>query len=220
MNPPLTTTDLTKRYGRGAPVIEGLTHTFSPGTATALVGPNGAGKTTLLRLLAASAFPTSGTAAYGEVDVHARPHAYLRHAGLVHAADEALPQHLTAVELLEWVLRARGRWDSEAPARIARLLDRVGLDERREALIGTYSSGMAGKVQLAAALVHAPGVLLLDEPFRSLDAATTEAVPRHLHEEKAGGAVLVFATRDPAPREALADVTLQMDGQNKLVDGR
>src|SRR5690606_9216636 len=168
-----------KRYGRGPFVLDGLSHTFRPGTATALVGPNGAGKSTLLRLLAALAVPTEGHVRYeaeGEtLDVHQAPYRYLRHVGIAH--DEAeLPAFLTAVELMAWIARERGTWDDAAPARYAALLDAVALDERREAAVGTYSSGMRRKAQLAAALVGRPSVLLLDEPMRGLDAEATEAV--------------------------------------------
>ena len=170
----LTLDGLTKRYGDGPPVLRGLSRSFAPGTLTLLVGPNGAGKTTLLRLLSVQAYPTGGTVHYGDLDVHAHPYRYLRQVGLVHAGPE-LPEHLTAVELLEWILRSRGHWNDAAPDRIDALLDRVRLDERRGNLIGTYSSGMVQKAQIAAAFVAEPAVVLMDEPLRSLDTATAEA---------------------------------------------
>ncbi len=209
MSKPLLLEDLTKRYGQGAPVIGGLRHTFAPGTATGLVGPNGSGKTTLMRLLSATAYPTSGRVRYGDLDIHAEPYRYLRHVGLVHAAS-ALPQHLTAEELLAWVLRERGRWDDDAPKRIDALLTRLRLDERRENLIGTYSSGMVKKAQIAAALVHAPEVLLMDEPFHSLDAESTEAAQALLHAFKARGGVLIVASHLGGPLDALADASLHL----------
>jgi len=209
--------DVTKRYGDGPAVLDGLTRTFAPGTLTLLVGPNGAGKTTLLRLLSVLAHPTTGTVRYGELDVHAHPYRYLQQVGLVHA-DAHLPEHLTAVELLEWILRSRDCWSDDAPDRIAALLDRLRLDERRENLIGTYSSGMTQKTQIAAALVAEPTVLLMDEPLRSLDTATADAtialidqfvadgglavVASHLTDPLADRADATFALGDPAPTDA------------------
>ena len=185
---------LTKRYGDGPPILNGLSRSFAPGTLTLLVGPNGAGKTTLLRLLAVQAYPTSGTVHYGDLDVHAHPYRYLQHVGLVHAGPD-LPEHLTAVELLEWILRSRGQWDSaDGDARIAAVLDRLRLDERRSNLIGTYSSGMVQKAQVAAAFVAEPAVVLMDEPLRSLDTATTEATVELLREFVEDGGLAIVAS--------------------------
>lgn len=213
---PLVLDRVTKRYGRGAAVIEDLSAEFLPGTATGLVGPNGSGKTTLLRLLTALSYPTDGQVRYGRstgsgqaFDIHAHPHRYLRHVGVVH--DEAeLPDHLNAVEVLEWVLRARGRWDGAAPERIADLLDAVRLDERRENLIGTYSSGMRRKTQIAAALVAAPAVLLMDEPLRGLDTESTAAVLALLRDFKSGGGVLLLSSHLHASLGTLVDATLDL----------
>lgn len=206
---PLVLDRVTKRYGRGAAVIEDLSAAFLPGTATGLIGPNGSGKTTLLRLLTALSYPTGGTVRYGDLDIHAHPHRYLRHVGVVH--DEAeLPDHLNAVEVLEWVLRARGRWDAAAPERIADLLDAVRLDERRENLIGTYSSGMRRKTQIAAALVAAPAVLLMDEPLRGLDTESTEAVLVLLRAFTASGGTVLLSSHLHASLGTLVDATLDL----------
>lgn len=209
MASPLVLTDVTKRYGDGPAVLDGLSHRFAPGTLTVLVGPNGAGKTTLLRLLSVLAYPTTGTVHYGDLDVHAHPHRYLAHVGLVHAG-AGLPEHLTAPELLEWILRSRGGWTDDAPDRIAALLDRLDLDERRTNRIGTYSSGMMQKAQIAAALIADPDVLLMDEPLRSLDTATTEASVALIEEFVADGGLAVVASHLTDALAPLADTTLSL----------
>ena len=201
---PLVLSDLTKRYGQDAPVIESLNHTFAPGTATGLVGPNGSGKTTLLRLLSAVAYPTSGSVWYGDLDIHAHPYQYLKHVGLVYA-DAGLPQHLNSVELLEWILRERGVWNARSPGHIAALLDRVLLDERRNNLIGTYSSGMIQKTQLAAAFVAQPRVLLMDEPFRGLDTAATAAALELVNGFRSDGGLLLIASHTRTLLDTLCD---------------
>jgi ABC-2 type transport system ATP-binding protein len=196
---------LTKRYGDGPPVLDGVSQTVAPGTLTLLVGPNGAGKTTLLRLLSVQAYPTSGAVRYGSLNVHDEPYRYLQDVGLVHAGPH-LPEHLTAVELLEWILRSRERWtDDEGPARIADLLDQLQLDERRSNLIGTYSSGMVQKVQVAAAFVAEPEVVLMDEPLRSLDTATTEATVELLRAFIDDGGLAVVASHQTEAVRPLAD---------------
>jgi len=145
----------------------------------------------LLRLLSAVAYPTSGKVHYGELDIHAHPFEYLRQVGQVYA-DAQLPQYLTAVELLEWILREREDWGNDGSVRVERMLDSVLLDERRHNLIGTFSSGMIQKTQLAVALVARPSVLLLDEPFRGLDSEATSAVLELVDDfRKAGGLLLI-----------------------------
>lgn len=200
---------LTKRYGTGPPVLDGVSRTFSPGRLTLLVGPNGAGKTTLLHLLSVQAFPTSGTVHYGSLNIHEKPYKYLTHVGIVHAGSD-LPEHLTAVELLEWVLRSRTRWSEDASTRLHVLLDRLGLEDQRDDLIGTYSSGMVQKTQVAAAVVAEPDVLLMDEPLRSLDAATTEVTVGLVREFVENGGLAVVASHIRDDLVPIADDVMEM----------
>jgi ABC-2 type transport system ATP-binding protein len=201
--------DVTKRYGDGPAVLDGLSRTFAPGTLTLLLGPNGAGKTTLLHLLSVLAYPTTGTVRYGDLDVHAHPYRYLAHVGLVHAGPQ-LPEHLSAPELLTWILRSRDQWSDDAPDRIDALLTRLHLDERRANLIGTYSSGMTQKTQIAAALVADPDVLLMDEPLRSLDTATADATIAMLEDFVADGGLAVIASHLTDALAPMADATLTL----------
>jgi ABC-type multidrug transport system ATPase subunit len=202
-----------KRYGRREYVIRGLSKAFEPGTATALLGPNGSGKTTLLRLLTCLSFPTEGRVTYGDLDIHRRPYRYLGEVGILHDG-AALPEHLSAEEVLAFVLRARtGGVDD---ARVAAVLDAVLLDERRQEPVGTYSTGMRQKTQLAAALVARPPVLLLDEPFSGLDDETTSAALGLLRQFKAAGGLLLFSSHQEATVDALADDRLEM---SRVADG-
>jgi len=203
---------VTKRYGQDPPVITAMTHTFVPGSVTGLVGPNGSGKTTLLRLLSVTAYPTEGTVHYGDLNIHAHPYRYLHHVGMVHAEPE-LPTHLSAVELLTWVLRSRNRWDAAGPARINELLDALALDERRDNLIGTYSSGMLQKTQVAAALAPRPAVLLLDEPLRSLDTASSDAATDLLRAFKNDGGLVVIASHLNDALQQLVDDTIALGAE-------
>ena len=196
--------DVSKRYGQGAYVLSGLGYTFRSGEATGLVGPNGSGKTTLLRVLSVMSYPTSGQVRWGELDVHRHPHRYLQDVGVVYDAAD-LPPYLSATELLEYVLRARGRWDADAPARTSALLTRLRLDERRENLVGTYSSGMLKKTQIALGLAVAPRILLMDEPFRGLDEESLYAAVEALQEFKQGGGILIVASHRQDLLERLCD---------------
>jgi ABC-type multidrug transport system ATPase subunit len=196
-----------KRYGRREYVLRGLSKAFEPGTATALLGPNGSGKTTLLRLLTCLSFPTEGRVTYGDLDIHRRPYRYLGEVGILHDG-AALPEHLSAEEVLAFVLRARTGGADDA--RVAAVLDAVLLDERRQEPVGTYSTGMRQKTQLAAALVARPPVLLLDEPFSGLDDDTTSAALGLLRQFTASGGLLLFSSHQEATVDALADDRLEM----------
>ncbi|WP_420455840.1 ATP-binding cassette domain-containing protein [Rubrivirga sp.] len=206
---PLAVEDVTKRYLFGPIVLRGLSHTFAPATATALVGPNGSGKSTLLRVLSALSPSTAGRVRYDDLDVHAQPHAFLADVGVVHDRPD-LPGYLTGVETLEWIARERGVWDDAAPARHAALFDAVHLDERRHALTRTYSAGMTRKAQLAAALCGAPAVLLLDEPFRALDTDATEAALGLLAAFRDGGGLVVLSSHRADLLDRLCDARLDL----------
>ncbi|MEZ4701737.1 MAG: ABC transporter ATP-binding protein [Rhodothermales bacterium] len=204
---PLVLEAITKRYGTRPPVIDGFSHRFEPATATGLVGPNGAGKTTLLRMLWVLAHPSDGHIRYGTIDIHEKPYEYLAEVGIVHDED-ALPLHATAVEFLSFVLRQRGQWGADARARIDALLDVLMLDEHREELIATYSTGMRKKTQIAAALIAGPALLLMDEPFRGLDVATRDAVTGLLKRFKADGGSIVMSSHMQDTIDALCDETI------------
>ncbi len=205
----LTFDNITKRYGQGPAVIEGFSHTFERGTATGLTGPNGSGKTTLLRLLSVSSFPTEGRLSYGDIDVYKHPYAYLNNVGIVHDV-ASLPNYMTAVELLEYILRSRKRWLAESPDTLNGLLDVLELDERRHNLIGTYSSGMLKKTQIAAALVADPDVLLLDEPFRGLDASSLQKTLQLLLDARAKGCILIVSSHRKDVLDTLCDAFIDL----------
>lgn len=181
---------LTKQFKAGKPVFTGVTRSFQQGTGIGLIGPNGSGKTTFLRILSVNSFPTAGTVSYNGLNIHHRPSAYLQHVGLVHD-EETLPNHLSALELLEWVVRSRNMWNSNTPESMNNLFDLLSLEERNEP-IGTYSTGMKKKTQIAAALIIKPDILILDEPLRGLDQATRKVVFQLIKDTKIKNNSLIF----------------------------
>ena len=201
---PLKLDNLSKRYKVGPYVISEFNYEFQKGIATALVGPNGSGKTTLLRLLSVSAFPTSGNIKYGDLNIFDHPHQYLSRVGIVYDQPD-LPGYLSTIELLEWVLRNRGLWNSDAQNKINGLLDQLLLDERRNNLIGTYSSGMMKKAQIAAALIARPAILLMDEPFKGLDEESKQATIDLLKDFISNGQILIVSSHIKATLEPICN---------------
>jgi ABC-type multidrug transport system ATPase subunit len=216
--PTLIVENLTKRYKIGPNIFEEVDYEFTPGSVTVFQGPNGSGKTTMMRLLSVSAYPTEGHIRYGDLDIHQQPYAYLQHVGLVED-ENPLPDHLNAVEALEWILRERNLWDEMGIDRCHEMLDHVYLDERREQLIGTYSSGMLKKTQLAAAFIAKPKVLLMDEPFRGLDTEATQQVLDLLkaHIDRKG--ILILATHQQQIIDALNAIVVSFPLNASVLTG-
>ncbi|CAN5286074.1 ABC transporter ATP-binding protein [soil metagenome] len=185
--------NITKQFKAGKTIFESVNDRFKEGEFIGLSGPNGSGKTTFLRLLSVNSFPTAGTILYNGFDIHKYPQRYLQDVGLVHD-QETLPVHLSAVELLEWVLRSRENWDDQSADEIKALFDKLSLGEDRYEQIGTYSTGMKKKTQVAAACVVNPKILILDEPMRGLDVDTRKVVEEILQNAKSDGTLILMAS--------------------------
>lgn len=154
---------VTKSYGDVVAVSD-VTFSVGPGV-TALLGPNGAGKSTLFRVMCGLTAPTRGTVRVLGADARA-DRAVRGRIGLAPQQD-ALFDRLPARRFVEVAAATHGVADVEAHAR--RVLDLVDLDADEPKVVGAYSKGMRQRVKLAAALVHDPDVLILDEPLTGLD---------------------------------------------------
>jgi len=185
--------NITKQFKAGKTIFESVNDRFKEGEFIGLSGPNGSGKTTFLRLLSVNSFPTSGTILYNGFNIHKEPQRYLQDVGLVHD-QETLPVHLSAVELLEWVLRSREIWNDQSTEEINALFDKLLLGDDRYEIIGTYSTGMKKKTQVAAACIVHPKILILDEPMRGLDVNTRSVVEDILQKSKNRGALILMAS--------------------------
>lgn len=168
---------------------------------TGLLGPNGAGKTTLLHLVAGLLRPSVGRVLVDGEPPAGRP-AVWRRVGFVPEL-ETIPTALSGAELVEIVARLHGLPDPAAAAdRALRLVD---LGPARERSIGTYSKGMRTRVKLAAALVHDPPILLLDEPFNGLDPRGRIVMIDLLRDFAAAGRTIVFSSHILEEVERLAE---------------
>ena len=142
--------------------VDDVSFELPEGSFLSIFGPNGAGKTTLLRVLSTLARPTSGEAFVAGIDVREEPDEAREHIGLISHQSMLYPD-LTAEENLLLYAKLYGVEDPEA--RVAELLDAVGLAHRKLDLVRTFSRGMTQRVSIARALVHDPDVVFLDEPY-------------------------------------------------------
>jgi heme exporter protein A len=182
--------NLIKAYGY-VPVLRKLDLTVERGECVALLGANGSGKSTLIRLLCGLSKPTSGTISIGGWKLPQEAAAVRAQIGLV-AHKPLLYETLTGRENLLFFARLYN-----APtARIAALLERVGLAKRADEPVRAYSRGMQQRLSIARALLHAPDVLLFDEPYTGLDADAAAALDALILQTRDEGKTMIMALHD------------------------
>lgn len=184
--------NLSKRYGV-IRAVDDVSFRVKPGEILGYLGPNGAGKTTTIKILAGLLEPTSGSIFYQGEDVRRKMTAFKRIIGYV-PEEPAVYPHLSALEYLELVGRLRGLHEKLLEKKITGLLDVFQLSTDMYSPISTYSKGMTQKVLLAAALLHDPEVLLLDEPLAGLDVATSLVIKDLLKELAQQGKIIIFSS--------------------------
>jgi heme exporter protein A len=187
---------LEKRYGSRR-VLRGIDVELPREGFLLVTGPNGSGKTTLLRLLVGLLAPSRGTL---EVGVERARLGFLAHEPLVY-------RELTALENLD--LFGRLYRVPERRERTGMLLERFGLWEARNERVAAYSRGMSQRLALCRVLLHDPDLLVLDEPYASLDEQGAGLLDREL-DELAGARTLVLSTHDPSRVERFATQSLAL----------
>jgi ABC-type multidrug transport system ATPase subunit len=197
----LTIRDLSRNYGRRRALWR-VSFDCRAGEIVGLLGPNGAGKSTLLSILSTVVLPSAGEVRYGaRAATEIGPAVRSRIGFLSH--DLHLYPELTARENLMFFGRLYGVED--VGARVKRALERSWLSERGDDLVQSFSRGMRQRLALERALLHAPRLLLLDEPFTGLDDASTVALIDRLKELRATGCIVLAATHDLGIAEAVLD---------------
>ena len=189
-DPLIQVSGLRKAYGTTL-VLDGVDLVVRPGEAVGLLGPNGAGKTTLLKILATVARPARGTATIAGHDCAREAERVRGVVGLL-AHGTHLYDDLTALENLTFWTRFAGRRPD--PDALRAVLAEVELDDCAEARVRTFSAGMKRRLSLARLLLGQPRVLLLDEPFSSLDQRARKWVEHYLEGFTAGGGAILMAT--------------------------
>jgi ABC-2 type transport system ATP-binding protein len=200
----IATDALTCRYGDRT-AVDALTLTVRPGEFFGFLGRNGAGKSTTMKMLTGILKPSEGAATVAGCDVVRDPLGVKARIGVV-SEDTALYERLTAAEYLEFAGTMYGLSTREARTRAAGLLDLLELTPAQDRLIADYSMGMKKKTALAAALLHSPRVLFLDEPFNGVDPfslRTLETILRGLTTER--GVTVFFTSHVLETVERLCD---------------
>lgn len=197
---------VTRRFGATL-ALRQVSTTFEAGTLTFLEGPNGAGKSTLLAIIGTVLQPTSGRVSYepfGDNQAQAR-----RHIGWV-AHESHAYRELSGRRNVELVAQIHGMADPSAD--VARVIARVGAESFADRPVGTLSRGQRQRIALARALVHDPGVLLLDEPWTGLDVASVDKLEAVIREEVERGSLVIAVTHGPGTAERLGARRLRIEG--------
>ncbi|MCP2165144.1 ABC transporter ATP-binding protein [Goodfellowiella coeruleoviolacea] len=201
--PALLLTGLCKAFG-GNTAVDQVHLAVPRGSFFGLVGPNGAGKTTSLSMAVGLLRPDAGSARIFGVDVWEDP---VRAKSLVGVLPDglALPERLTGRELLTYTGQLRGLDAATVAQRAAELLGVLELDSAERTLVVDYSAGMRKKIGLAAALLHAPKLLVLDEPFEAVDPVSATTIRTILQRFVASGGAVVLSSHVMALVEQLCD---------------
>lgn len=186
----LVTRGLTKRFGEKV-ALAGLDLEVPAGSFFGVVGPNGAGKTTALSMATGMLRPDAGRVWIHGVDVWEQPLEAKRRVGVL-ADGVRTFDRLTGAQLITYAGLLHGLDRDTVDVRTADLLRVMDLEEAGRKLVVDYSAGMTKKVNLAAAMVHAPDVLVLDEPFEAVDPVSAANIRDILHDYVGrGGTVIV-----------------------------
>jgi len=183
---------LTKRYG-GITAVHDLSFDAQPGEVLGLLGPNGSGKSTTVKILTGLLEPTTGSVTLNGADVLADRERYKARLGYV-PEEPFLYSYLTGPEYLQLIGRLRGLADARLDAKIPQFLDLLGIYGDRYQTLANYSKGMRQKILIAAAVLHDPHVVVLDEPFSGLDVSAARVLKAFVRGLAAAGKIVVFSS--------------------------
>src|SRR3989441_6104598 len=183
---------LTKHYG-ALVAVHDVSFEARPGEVLGLLGPNGSGKSTTVKILAGLLRQTAGTIELDGANAFADLEAYKRIVGYV-PEEPHLYTYLTGPEYLQLVGRLRRIPDAALDDKIERFLHLLGIYDDRYQTLPSYSKGMRQKVLIAAAVLHNPRIVILDEPFSGLDVSAARVLKAFVRSIAADGKMVVFSS--------------------------
>ncbi|HZU61695.1 MAG TPA: ATP-binding cassette domain-containing protein, partial [Solirubrobacteraceae bacterium] len=190
--PAIDVAALSRSFGPVEAVRE-VSFQVAPGEVFGFLGPNGAGKTTTINMLCTLLKPTSGSATVAGHDVVRERDDVRRNIGLVFQ-DPTLDSYLTGSQNLKLHAELYGIQSNLVEPRMRQVLEMVGLWERRDSAVGTYSGGMRRRLEIARGMMHSPRVLFLDEPTIGLDPQTRRSIWSYIAELKEREEITIFMT--------------------------
>jgi ABC-2 type transport system ATP-binding protein len=206
--------DLVKRYDE-VEAVRGIEFEVHSGEIFGFLGPNGAGKSTTINMLCTLVRPSGGAARVAGHDVVAERDEVRRNIGLVFQ-DTTLDGYLTAEQNLRLHAELYGVPRDAVRPRMEQVMEMVGLWDRRDSLVNTFSGGMKRRLEIARGLLHSPRVLFLDEPTVGLDPQTRSSIWSYIRELKATEDITIFLTTHYMDEAEYCDRIAIMD-QGKII---
>jgi ABC-2 type transport system ATP-binding protein len=214
LRPAIEVNDLHKAFDE-VEAVRGVSFEVAAGEVFGFLGPNGAGKTTTINMLCTLARPTAGSARVAGHDVVRERDDVRRHIGLVFQ-DPTLDGYLTAEQNLRLHAELYGVDSALVPGRMRQVLEMVGLWERRDATVMTFSGGMRRRLEIARGFLHSPRVLFLDEPTIGLDPQTRSSIWRYIAQLQEREEITIFMTTHYMDEAEFCDRIAIMD-QGQIV---
>jgi ABC-2 type transport system ATP-binding protein len=208
--PAITVTNLTKTFG-DLEAVKGVNFEVGAREVFGFLGPNGAGKSTTINMLCTLLKPTSGTATVAGHDVVTERDDVRRNIGLVFQ-DPTLDGYLTAAQNLKLHADLYGVQSNLVQPRMRQVLKMVGLWDRKDGTVNTFSGGMRRRLEIARGLMHSPRVLFLDEPTIGLDPQTRRSIWSYIRELQAREEITIFMTTHYMDEAEWCDRIAIMDG--------
>ena len=210
----LSVHDLTRVYGDKT-VLDGVSFDVRPGRMTGFVGANGAGKTTTMRIIVGVLAATRGTVSWDGAPITTEQR---RRIGYM-PEERGLYPKMKVLDQLVFFGRLHGMDASDAAVRACDLLERLGLEERAGDVLETLSLGNQQRVQIAAALVHGPDALVMDEPFSGLDPIAVDSMVSLLRDEVTPQMPVLFSSHQLELVENLCDDLVILAGGRLVAAG-
>jgi len=189
----IQTENLVKRYGNGVVALKGVSIKVKKGDVVGYVGPNGSGKTTTLKILTNLLTPTSGHAYINGVDVNKRPKEAIQHIGALIEVP-GVYDYLTPHEMLTYFGKVHRMDNHEIKQRIKEVLELLKLTDWEHKKIGSFSTGMQRRLEIAYAILHNPEILILDEPVLGLDPKGMRDIREMIKRFQSGGITVLLSS--------------------------
>ena len=209
----ITLRNVTKTFG-STTAVAGMDLSIPSGGLYGFIGPNGAGKTTTIRMIMSILFPDSG-----ELRVLGRASALEAKDRIGYLPEErGVYRKMRVSGFLNYMARLKGLTDADVARRVPQLLERVGLEGAERKRCEELSKGMTQKVQIIAAIIHQPDLLILDEPFSGLDPVSTRLLRDMILEEHRRGATVLFSTHVMPQAEEICEHVVMVHRGRKVLD--